>query len=165
MTAAAPPRVEYGHVEPVTVFFDDLDALGFVHNARYPILLERALTTYWAERGYSYDDGRPSQPDLIHAVRSLNISYLAPIRGPGRVEVHFWFNYFGGSSAQYGFRFLSPDRERVYAEGTRTIVRLDPVTLRPTRWSDAIRQVAATLQRPTTDAPTVDGRPPTDSLM
>src|SRR5690606_39834511 len=60
MTAAAPPRVEYGHVEPVTVFFDDLDALGFVHNARYPILLERALTTYWAERGYSYDDGRPS---------------------------------------------------------------------------------------------------------
>ena len=75
-------------------------------------------------------------------MRSLSVSYLAPIRGTGQVGVHFWFDYFGRSSAQYGFRFLSEDGNVVYAEGTRTIVRLDPETLRPARWTDAIRQVA-----------------------
>jgi acyl-CoA thioester hydrolase len=149
MTVAIPSAtsVEYGHLEPVIVFFDDLDMLGFMHNARYPVLLERALTTYWARHGFSYVDGQPNQPDLIHAVRSLSVSYLAPIRGTGQVGVHFWFDYFGRSSAQYGFRFLSEDGNVVYAEGTRTIVRLDPETLRPARWTDAIRQVATGLLR------------------
>ena len=34
--------VEYGHITEVPVHFDDLDALGVLHNARYAVLVERA---------------------------------------------------------------------------------------------------------------------------
>lgn len=36
------PAVSHGKLIPVTVHFDDLDALGLLHNARYPLLVERA---------------------------------------------------------------------------------------------------------------------------
>ncbi|MFR9780269.1 acyl-CoA thioesterase [Micromonospora sp. MS34] len=142
------PVVEFGHVEHVTVHFDDLDALGILHNARYAVLLERALTPYWASRGHGFQ-GRNSSPDVFHAVREFTIRYLAPIATTGPVAVHFWLERFGTSSAEYAFRFHSLDGGTVYAEGTRAIVRLDPVTLRPAPWTDAARAVAETLLAPT----------------
>lgn len=141
------PTVDYGHVEPVTIHFDDLDAMGIVHNARYPVLLERALSPYWQARGHGYADGRMTSPDVFHAVREFSITYLVPIRGTGEIGVHFWIEQLGQTSATYGFRFQSRDGETVYAEGKRAIVRLDPATLRPTAWTDAARAVATTLSR------------------
>ncbi|SCL61745.1 acyl-CoA thioester hydrolase [Micromonospora citrea] len=142
------PAVEFGHVEHVTVHFDDLDALGLLHNARYAVLLERALTPYWAERGISFSGGRQIAPDAFHAVREFSITYRAPITGTGPVAVHFWLEHFGTSSAEYAYRFRSTDGGTVYAEGRRAIVRLDPATRRPTPWTEAARAVAATLLRP-----------------
>ena len=52
-----------GHVETVPVHFDDLDAMGLVHNARYALMLERALSAYWSRHGFSFADGVPTQPD------------------------------------------------------------------------------------------------------
>ncbi|MCM0677531.1 acyl-CoA thioesterase [Micromonospora phytophila] len=142
------PVVEFGHVEHVPVHFDDLDAMGIVHNARYAVLLERALTPYWADRGVSFRGGGKIAPDLFHAVREFAITFRAPITGTGPVAVHFWLEHFGTSSAEYGFRFRSVDGSVVHAEGRRAIVRLDPATLRPAPWTDAARAVAATLLRP-----------------
>jgi acyl-CoA thioester hydrolase len=139
--------VDYGHVEPVTIHFDDLDAMGIVHNGRYPVLLERAISPYWEQRGHGFVNGRVTSPDLFHAVREFTISYLAPIRGTGLIGVHFWIEQLGETSATYAFRFLSADGRTVYAKGERAIVRLDPATLRPTPWTDAAREVAATLRR------------------
>ncbi|HYN97787.1 MAG TPA: hotdog domain-containing protein [Pilimelia sp.] len=147
MTAVL-PTVDYGHVEPVAVHFDDFDAMGVVHNARYAVLLERALTPYWAARGHQIDRGRPTTPDMVHAVREFTITYLEPIRATGDVAVHFWLESFGRTSAVYGFRFTNPADGRVYAHGRRAIVRLDPATLRPTAWTPAAREVADTLLRP-----------------
>ncbi|HEU4421469.1 MAG TPA: thioesterase family protein [Pilimelia sp.] len=148
LSTAAVPAVDYGHVEPVTVHFDDLDALGMLHNSRYAVLLERALTPYWAARGHSFDGGRPTSPDVFHAVRQFTITYRTPIRGTGEVAVHFWLEHFGETSGRYGFRFLSPDGTVEHAHGERAIVRVDPATLRPAPWTDAGRSVAATLMRP-----------------
>jgi acyl-CoA thioester hydrolase len=61
--------------------------------------------------------------------------------------VHFWLEQFGETSGDYRFRFLSPDGRTVHAEGRRVIVRLDPASLRPAPWTDAAREVAATLLR------------------
>ncbi|MCZ7419543.1 MULTISPECIES: thioesterase family protein [unclassified Micromonospora] len=144
---AEQPAVEYGHVEPAMVHFDDLDALGILHNARYALLLERALTAYWSDRGVAYQAGRASTPDVFHAVREFTISYLAPVTGTGPVAVHFWLEHLGTSSARYAFRFHSLDGTTTYAEGHRTVVRLDPATLRPAPWTDTARAVASTLLR------------------
>jgi len=145
--ASQTPTVDYGHVEPIVIHFDDLDAMGIVHNARYAVLIERALTPYWSARGHSFADGRATSPDVFHAVREFSISYLTPIRGTGEIAVHFWLERFGETSGDYRFRFLSRDGQTVHAEGRRLIVRLDPATLRPARWTDAAREVAATLLR------------------
>ncbi|MFF4811273.1 acyl-CoA thioesterase [Micromonospora chersina] len=139
---------QFGHVEHVTVHFDDLDSMGILHNARYAVLLERALTPYWAERGVAFSGDLRSAPDVFHAVREFTITYRAPITGVGPLAVHFWLEHFGTSSARYAFEFRSVDGKVLHADGTRSIVRLDPATLRPTAWTEAGRAVAETLLRP-----------------
>jgi acyl-CoA thioester hydrolase len=139
--------VDYGHVEPLPIHFDDLDAMGLVHNGRYPVLLERAITPYWSQRGHAYTGDQASSPDVFQAVREFTISYLAPIRGTGVIGVHFWIERIGQTSATYGFRFLSADGETVHAEGERKIVRLDPATFRPAPWSPEVRDIAASISR------------------
>ncbi|GIF65200.1 4-hydroxybenzoyl-CoA thioesterase [Asanoa ishikariensis] len=140
--------IEYGHAERVRIHYDDLDSMGIVHNSRYALLLERALTAYWEERGFGIVDGRPTAPDVFHAVAEFAIQYKAPIRGTGDVLIHFWLDAFGTSSGVYGFRVTSVDGAIVHAEGRRSIVRLDPATMRPTPWTPAARAVAAPLLKP-----------------
>ncbi|MEV4536821.1 thioesterase family protein [Asanoa sp. NPDC049518] len=139
---------EYGHAERVRIHYDDLDSMGIVHNSRYSLLLERALTAYWEERGFGIVDGRPTAPDVFHAVAEFAIQYKAPIRGTGDVLIHFWLDAFGTSSGVYGFRITSVDGTKLHAEGHRSIVRLDPATMRPTPWTPAARTVAAPLLKP-----------------
>ncbi len=108
---------EFGHVAHVPVHFDDLDAMGLLHNARYAVLLERALTPYWAERGVVFRGDVHAAPDVFHAVREFTITYQAPVTGVGTVAVHFWLEHFGTSSAQYAFEFRSVDGATVHATG------------------------------------------------
>jgi acyl-CoA thioester hydrolase len=139
--------LSYGHLTGCPVHFDDLDAMGIVHNARYAIMLERALTAFWAEHGLHFDAGRPSSPDVFGAVREFAISYLSPVTGTGEIALHFWIEHLGTTSAVYGFRFLSADRAVVHAQGRRAVVKLDPGSLRPAPWTEQTRAVAASLAR------------------
>jgi acyl-CoA thioester hydrolase len=135
--------VARGHTEPMPVHFDDLDAMGILHNARYAVLLERAMSAYWSRHGFSFAGGVPTYPDVFHAVVEYHINYRAPIRGTGEVRVQFWIEELGQSRAVYGFRFVSGDT--VHAEGRRVNVKLDPGTLRPSPWTPAAREVASKL--------------------
>src|SRR3712207_3861895 len=101
------PPAHVAPVQPLVVHFADPDPMGIVHNASYAVLLERAIAPYWAERGHSFAGGRPTAPDVVHAVREFAITYLMPIRGTGEIAVHFWLDRFGTTGAEYGFRFLS----------------------------------------------------------
>jgi acyl-CoA thioester hydrolase len=147
-TAATTPVVPWGHAAPTPVHFDDLDAMGMVHNARYALLVERAITTWWAGHGVSFAGGRPTGPDAFNAVREFAISYHRPVLGTGEVVVHFWIERLGRTSADYHFRVLSSDGATVHAEGRRLAVRIDPATMRPAPWSDQGRMLAAALVRP-----------------
>ncbi|MER6072420.1 thioesterase family protein [Streptomyces sp. NPDC001817] len=150
MTAEAPiaPALSYGRLIPVTVHFDDLDALGLLHNARYPLLVERAWTELWSEHGIRFDGDWHAAGDACNAVRELRISYEAPVTGPGVFGVHLWLDRLGTTGLTYGFRFCSADGARTYAQGTRVLVRLDASTLRPTPWTDAFRAAGRELLRP-----------------
>jgi len=139
--------VSYGHLTGCQVHFDDLDAMGIVHNARYAIMLERGLTAFWATHGLDFAAGRPNSPDMFGAVREFTISYLSPVIGTGEIALHFWIEHLGTTSAVYGFRFLSVDRTVVHAEGRRAVVKLDPGSLRPAPWTDRTRAIATSLAR------------------
>ncbi|MGW1915050.1 acyl-CoA thioesterase [Streptomyces sp. NPDC002076] len=150
MTAEAPiaPIVSHGRLIPVTVHFDDLDALGLLHNARYPLLVERAWTELWNGHGVRFDGDWHAAGDACNAVRELRISYEAPVTSPGTYAVHLWLDRLGTTGLTYGFRFCSADGTRTYAQGTRVLVRLDAATLRPAPWTDAFRAVGRELLRP-----------------
>ena len=149
MTAAAAtaPTIGYGHVELLPVHFDDLDSMGMIHNARYALLIERALATFWRHHGHTFRDGRPTTADAFNVVKEFSISYRAPIRGPGDVVVHFWLEHMGTSCAVYTFCLLSSDGTTVFAEGRRVVIKLDPETLRPSPWTPEARAVAEGLLR------------------
>jgi acyl-CoA thioester hydrolase len=148
MTSPAEPRtVPYGDVVRLPIHFDDLDALGMLHNARYAVLVERAIVLWWTGRGVSFTGGRPTTPDAINVVRDYAITFHAPVRGTGEVEIHFWLDRLGSSSADYRFRISSTDGGTTYAEGRRVNVRVDPATSRPAPWTDHGRELATTLLR------------------
>ncbi|MER7567159.1 thioesterase family protein [Streptomyces sp. NPDC097941] len=141
MTADATlaPALSYGRLIPVTVHFDDLDALGMLHNARYPLLVERAWTEFWQERGIRFEGDWASAGDACNVVKELLIGYDAPVTRSGTYAVHLWLERLGTTSLTYGFRFCSADGVTTYARGTRVLVRLDPETLRPAPWSEGFR--------------------------
>lgn len=153
MTLALPLSVEYGHLESVSVHFDDFDAMGFVHNVRYALLVERAMVAFWTRNGHTFEQGRPTTPDAFNVVKEFSISYRTPIRDTGEVGVHFWIERLGDSSAVYAFRLLSADGRTVFADGRRVIIKLDQATLMPSPWTSAGRATAETLLRPAADLP------------
>ncbi len=105
-TVASQPTIDYGHVEVLPVHFDDLDPMGMVHNARYAVLIERALATFWGHHGHTFRDGLPTTPDAFNVVKEFSISYRAPIRGIGDVVVHFWLERMDRSCGVYNFCLL-----------------------------------------------------------
>jgi acyl-CoA thioester hydrolase len=139
------PTVSRGAVERTPVHFDDLDAMGILHNSRYAVLVERAVSQWWADRGVSFTGGRPTSPDAFNAVREYSITFHRPVSSVGDIAVHFWLAKLGTTSADYRFRMTSPDGADVYAEGRRVNIRLDPATMRPAPWTDHARGLAAAL--------------------
>jgi len=146
-TDRADSTIEYGTLEPVRVYHDDLDSMGLLHNARYAVVLERALVDYWDRQGYTFTNGVLGHPDAFVAVAEYTIRYRAPKRGTGVINVHLWVDRYGESSVVYGFRMLSEDRATIYAEGSRVQIRLDPKTLRPTPWAEETCTLYTSLQQ------------------
>ncbi|WP_340383239.1 thioesterase family protein [Streptomyces sp. SS7] len=149
MTVEAPiaPDLSYGRLIPVTVHFDDLDALGMLHNARYPLLVERAWTAFWEANGVRFEGDWAAAGDACNVVKELLIAYDAPVTRSGPYAVHLWLERLGTTGLTYGFRLCSADGVTTYARGTRVLVRLDAATLRPTPWSEGFRAAGRALLR------------------
>ncbi|BDM68641.1 thioesterase [Streptomyces nigrescens] len=148
LPAAAVP---YGRLVPVTVHFDDLDALGMLHNSRYPLLVERAWAEYWHGQGFGFDGDWAAAGDMCNVIKEMRVSYERPVTRPGHYAAHLWIERLGRTGLTYGFRLCSADGSETYAHGHRVLVRVDSATLRPTPWSDRARAVAGELIRPETD--------------
>ncbi len=136
-----------GRTLPVRVHFDDLDAMGLLHNSRYALLVERAVSDFWIAEGWNFDPALSAFEDVYMAVREFKIVYSAPIVGAGEVLVHFWLEDLGRTSGVYGFRVLSADGATLHAEGHRVNVNLNPATFVPSPWTDKTRATAELLRR------------------
>lgn len=126
------------HEKVLGVYFDDLDAFYILHNARYLLLFERTLGAFWQAIGMS-DPEPHTEGDHCILVRANTIEYLRPVRGVCDVRVRVWVQKLGRTSLTLGFRVMPMDEDVSHAEGTRTVVRVDPKDQRPTPWSDAFR--------------------------
>ena len=88
----------FGQLEPVYVHFEDLDAMGVVHNGRYVLLIERALDSYWTREGWPFDPSRPHFAEIFFVVKQFEITYHVPITTVGPVGVQLWIDKLGSSS-------------------------------------------------------------------
>jgi len=124
------------------VYFDDLDPFHILHNARYVLLFERTLGAFWMELGFGAFQ-EADRPEQFHLVARNEIDYKEPVRGVGKVRVRVWVERIGQTSLTFAFRVLPLDRDIEHARGQRTIVHVDPKTLRPVPWSADVRALLA----------------------
>ena len=82
MTATLPMTVEFGHIERTPVHFDDMDAMGVLHNARYGVLVERAVVAFWTRHGHSFHGSRPTTPDAFSMVKEYWFGNIPVLAGP-----------------------------------------------------------------------------------
>lgn len=133
---------------PVVVHFDELDSLGMLHNSRYPPLVERAWMELWHGPGALVDREPRLAADISGVVvKELRMTYEAPVTRHGRYAVELWIEQIGTTSLTYGFRFCAADGDLTHAHGTRTVIRLDPGTLRPAPWSERLVSAGQELMR------------------
>jgi len=137
------------YVHRSAIWFDELDMVGVLHNARYAIHVERALSAWYK----SLPETDPS--DALMVVKRYEIEFIAPFtQERGELTVELTLQHLGTTSAVWSFRCLSyaqdeggmPDpncRELVHARGTRANVKVSPGDLRPAPWSDRLRSILA----------------------
>lgn len=121
------------------VFFDDLDAVGIVHNVRYLLFAERAIGAFWQKLGLSTTPQVDGHADRFHLVKANTIEYLRPITRTGEIRARVWVEKLGTTSLTFGYAISSMSGEHDFAKGTRTVVSADPATHRPTPWSAEMR--------------------------
>jgi len=122
------------------VYFDDLDALGILHNSRYLVLFERTIGSLWQRLGWSGMPDAQLNPDQFHLVRANHVEYLHPITGVCEVRVRVWVQQLGKTSLTFGLRVQPLDEDVDHATGYRVLVCVEPTTRRPVPWSDAFRK-------------------------
>ena len=148
--AIAGAALEYGFFAPVSVYLDDLDFMGMLHNSRFTVLTERAFVAHWRDHGIFVSRDGDLLEDGFMAAKEQRVSYVSPVKA-GEYGLHGWADRIGRTSMTFGYRLCSADQTRTYAHGSRTNVRLDRQTLRPCQWSDEARRVNEKLLRPATD--------------
>lgn len=129
-----------GVVRRVRVHLDDLDGFGMLYHAAYARLFDHAVIDHWADAGWTLDPTRS-----VQAIRQLTVTYHVPVTAVGDVDVHLWISRAGRTSVTYAFRVLSLDHGVLHAEGTRVLVNLDPLTLRPAVLTEDMWEVATPL--------------------
>lgn len=127
------------------IWFDDLDPMRILHNSRYAVHVEHAMTAYFDSIGFPVAERVEDNPDQFHAVREFHIEFVSPFRGPGELIVELWRERLGMTSATYGFRIVHGHGQRVVAQGRRTIVKLDPRTFAPLPWTEEFLDANAAL--------------------
>ena len=114
--------------EYVDIYFDDFDLMGILHNARYAVLIERAIAAYWIRLGFPLDSSR-----ALLAVAEFTITYRVPVSRVGPIGVEFWVERLGRSSCVYGYRVVSADGETAdLTDGAVASADLVPI------WSDCL---------------------------
>ena len=98
-----------------------MDAFQTLHNARYVLLFERTIGSFWRFLGVSGHLISDMKPDEHQVVASNHIDYLRPVYGTGQVRVRCWVEKLGRSSLTFGLSMLPNDEDRPFATGRRVV--------------------------------------------
>ncbi len=128
------------HEQVHGIYFDDLDAFAILHNARYLLLFERTIGSFWQRLGFGGALDAERHPDQYNLVRANHIEYHQAVTGStSEVRVRVWVEKLGRTSLTFGFCVMPMDRDTDFATGHRVLVRVDPVTKVPVPWTESFR--------------------------
>ncbi len=130
------------------VYFDDLDAFQILHNARYLLLFERTIGSFWHRLGWGSTLDMQKNPDQFHLVRANHVEYHRAVVGVSEVRVRVWVEHLGTTSLKFGFCVMPMDEDTDCATGSRVIVRVDADKRTPTPWTKNFREQIAPYLRP-----------------
>ena len=122
------------------IYFDDLDIFGVLHNARYPLLIERTIGDFWKKMGWGGLSDLERNPDQFHLVRVNHFEYIKAIEKVDEVRVRVWIEKLGNTSLTFGFSVSPVDEDTVCAAGYRVLVCVDQHTRLPKPWTEAFRE-------------------------
>ena len=125
------------------VYFDDLDAFQILHNARYLLLFERTIGSFWRQLGWGSTLDMQLNPDQFHLVRANHIEYHRAVVGVSEVRVRVWVEHLGTTSLKFGFCVMPMDEDFDCANGSRVVVRVDSDKRTPTPWTANFREQIA----------------------
>lgn len=120
---------------PTRVYWEDTDAGGVVYHARYVAFLERARTEWLRSLGHGQDALR-DRFNLVFAVRSMRIDFLAPARLDDALDVDVGLLACRGASAVFSQAVRRGDAVLLTAEVK--VASLDATTFRPRAIPDPI---------------------------
>ena len=123
------------------VHFDELDALGVMHNSRFAVHVERAQSALFEQLGYGWANLSQRHEDIGYVVRAITLEFTAPVAAPGVMRVEVVAVRLGRTSATWGYRCAVPGPQGggiPVAHGTREVVKVDG-SGRPTPWTDSFR--------------------------
>lgn len=113
---------------PVRVYYEDTDAGGVVYYANYLKYLERARTE-WLRAAGRDQSALVSEDNVLFAVRSVELEYLAPAHLDDQLDVEAWVARRGRASVDF---------EQVVRRGGTDVCRgyvrvacIDATTFRP----------------------------------
>ena len=122
------------------IYFDDLDLFRVLHNARYPLLIERTIGAFWKKLGWGGLSELETNPDQFHLVRVNHFEYHRAVVGVDEVRVRIWLDRLGTTSLTFGFSMLPIDQDEPYCTGYRVLVCVDPNQRKPRPWTDEFRK-------------------------
>jgi acyl-CoA thioester hydrolase len=99
----------------VRVYYEDTDFSGRVYQASFLRFLERGRTEWLRRRGFAHRD-LAENSDVMFAVRSLQIDYLAPAMMDDLLEVETSAATVRGASIMFHQRVVRADKALVTAE-------------------------------------------------
>ncbi|MEM9100729.1 MAG: tol-pal system-associated acyl-CoA thioesterase [Pseudomonadota bacterium] len=114
---------------PITVYYEDTDALGIVYNANYLKFFERARTDWLRHIGIEQSDLLKSQVGF--AVVSANIRFKKAAKLDDQLVVSVTLKQLRRASLLFFQKVVFKDNERVAAEAEVKIGCISPQLMKP----------------------------------
>ncbi len=132
---------------PLRIYWEDTDAGGVVYHSQYVSFLERARTEWLRSRGFGQHELATSH-DVVFAVRSMQLDFLAPARLDDALEVEAGIAEVSRASLMFDQRILRPFDGKLLLTAQVKLACLAAGTFRPRAIPDVLLPVLHPAAKP-----------------
>ncbi len=137
-------RTDFHFSTPLRIRWAEVDKQGIVFNGHYLAYFDIGVTEYWRALGFPYPEGLTSQGSDLY-VKKAAIEYHASAEFDDVVDIALRVARIGNSSMQFLLEIYRG--ETLLVNGELIYVNADPVTRKPARVPDVLRDAINKLEK------------------